>query len=183
MMKRIKAFLRLRQTAKQLDELRAHHESLLSRCLEAESKLDFLELSNVALFNRCKESENREMWLRAQLLQVRVRQSVLDRAGWEVMCFIPEEVLKSRDMQGLILQTARRLVEQAIKGIHRVDSMGKVCALVFAPLNTKDAPHAPEYVQAMFDKEGKFKMSEKCWDRSTEEERVRRAAGCGGFGV
>jgi hypothetical protein len=58
-----------------------------------------------------------------------------------------------------------------------VDSQGRVCALVFQPLDINRPPEAPSYVQALFEKDGKFKMSEKCWDQRTEEQRVKSAAG------
>ena len=127
-------------------------------------------------------------WLRAQIVQVRVQQSRVGRAGWEVMCFIPEEILNqlgpdrnplNNVMVGsLINQVTNKLVTCAIAGINRVDSQGRVCALVFEPLDMRAKPKAPAYVQALFDKQGEYKLSEKAWDSRTEEERVRRAAGC-----
>jgi hypothetical protein len=125
-------------------------------------------------------------YLRAQLMQVRVSQATEGRAGWEVCCYIPEEVLhytrnhpyKENAAQSLLDNILCALMETAIKGINRVDSQGKVCALVFEPLNINAPARAPRYVQALFDKDGKYKMSEKAWDQRTEEQRVRNAAGC-----
>jgi hypothetical protein len=139
------------------------------------------------------EAERGYEELRAQVMQIRVSQSTVKRAGWEVMCFVPEEVLEhchttynilgGSDWRYLVKRVAMELADLALKGIHRVRSNGKCCALVFQPLNINGPAKAPEFVQALWDNDGKFKLSEKCWDTRTEEQRVRRAAGCGGFGV
>ena len=126
--------------------------------------------------------------LRAQVMQLRVAQSSnIKRAGWEVMCFIPEVCLtRMRDSEAttkLATTMATELVLLALAGINRVRDNGTVCALVFEPLNMNEPARAPSFVQALYDKEGTFKLSEKAWDKRTEEQRVRRAAGCGGFGV
>ena len=131
--------------------------------------------------------------LEAQLVQTRVSQSRIGRAGWEVMCFIPEEVLNQfgpdRNAKNnpaffkLIEEIVTKQVTRALAGINRVDAQGKVCALVFEPLDMRRPARSPRFVQALFDKEGEFKMSEKCWDSRSEEQRVRSAAGCGGYGV
>jgi hypothetical protein len=131
------------------------------------------------------EAERGYEGLRAQVMQLRVSQSAASRAGWEVMCFIPEEVLAGGKVPvaALLKKVCSELLVLALTGINRVRSNGKCCALVFAPLNMNGPAEAPRFVQALWDQEGKFKLSEKCWDQRTEEQRVRNAAGCGGFGV
>jgi len=148
-----------------------------------------LDLRNERAVATRAETHRREM-TRA-LVELRVKQSALSRAGWEVMCFIPEEVLEKLRADGaknpyrtrIVKRITAELVRLAIDGIVRVTSDGKVCALVFAPLDTRFAPAAPEYVQALHDNQGTFKLSEKAWDTRNEEQRVKSAAGCGGFGV
>jgi hypothetical protein len=119
--------------------------------------------------------------LRAQLMQIRVSQSTIARAGWEVMAFIPEGVLQDRPGHPangwLVLRVAKELVDLALKGVHRVRTNGTCCALVFEPLNVNEPVRAPRFVQALWDHDGEFKLSEKCWDQRTEEQRVRNAAG------
>ena len=49
---------------------------------------------------------------------------------------------------------------------------------MFEPLSTHEKPRAPRYVQALFEKDGQFKTSDKCWDQrgraaSQERRRVR----------
>jgi hypothetical protein len=125
--------------------------------------------------------------LRAQLMQVRVSQSTLKRAGWEVMCFIPEEVIKVAGHPGMprFHATCRKVAEElillALQGVNRVRANGTCCALVFEPLDLNQPARAPRFVQALWDQGGEFKLSEKCWDQRTEEQRVKQAAG--GFGV
>jgi hypothetical protein len=125
--------------------------------------------------------------LRAQLMQVRVSQSTIKRAGWEVMCFIPEEALDVAKHPGmlryqeLLRRVAEQLVILALDGVHRVLANGTCCALVFEPLDLNQPARAPRFVQALWDQGGEFKLSEKCWDQRTEEQRVKQAAG--GFGV
>jgi len=148
-------------------------------------------LSRARLLDKFHEKECECRWLKAHLVQVRVSQSKLARAGWEVMCFIPEEALRQLRHPGnrqeridrFVLKVTRELVRLAIAGIVRVDSMGKVSALVFEPLCLNEKPRAPRFVQALFDKDGEYKLSEKCWDSRSEEQRVKSAAGMPGFGV
>jgi len=126
--------------------------------------------------------------LRAQLMQVRVSQSTIKRAGWEIMCFIPEEVLdsmrESYSLTDVVENTAQGLVRLALDGVNRVRANGTCCALVFEPLNLKEGPaRAPRFVQALWDQGGKFKLSEKCWDQRSNEQRARNASGVEGFGV
>ena len=153
--------------------------------------LDEMDLGLSRVKARFRASEEARTWLQSQLVQIRVGQSKFSRAGWEVMCFIPEEALKQlrhpghnqARIDGLVLQVTRELVRLAIAGIVRVDAQGKVSALVFEPLNMNEKPRAPRFVQALFDKDGEFKLSEKCWDQRSEEQRVKSAAGMPGFGV
>lgn len=118
--------------------------------------------------------------LRSQLMNVRVCQGREGRAGWEVSAFIPQEVvlklrgLPPKGVAAFCRQVADVLVERAIQGLTYVDSQGKVCALVFAPLNMNAAPKAPDFVQALYDDGGKYKLSEKAWFQETEEQRLRR---------
>jgi len=138
-------------------------------------------------------SRKRMNFLAAQLVQVRVHQSRVKRAGWEVMCFIPEEVLEcfgpdrnpsnSPKLYQAIEQVTNKLVTCALAGINRIDAQGKVTALIFAPLSLRSPADEPRYVQAVFEKDGKYKMHEKLWDGRSEEQRVKSAAGCGGYGV
>jgi len=126
--------------------------------------------------------------LRAQLMQIRVSQSTIKRAGWEIMCFIPEEVLdsmrESYSLTDVVENTAQGLVRLALDGVNRVRANGTCCALVFEPLNLKEGPaRAPRFVQALWDQGGKFKLSEKCWDQRSNEQRARNASGVEGFGV
>jgi len=126
--------------------------------------------------------------LRAQLMQIRVSQSTIKRAGWEIMCFIPEEVLDSMregySLTDVVENTAQGLVRLALDGVNRVRANGTCCALVFEPLKLKEGPaRAPRFVQALWDQGGKFKLSEKCWDQRSNEQRARNASGVEGFGV
>jgi len=125
--------------------------------------------------------------LRAQLMQIRVSQSTIKRAGWEIMCFIPEEVLdsmrESYSLTDVVENTAQGLVRLALDGVNRVRANGTCCALVFEPLNLKEPARAPRFVQALWDQGGKFKLSEKCWDQRSNEQRARNASGVEGFGV
>ena len=127
--------------------------------------------------------------LRAQLMQIRVSQSTIKRAGWEIMCFIPEEVIKVAGHPGMprFHATCRKVAEElimlALQGVTRVRANGTCCALVFEPLNLKEPARAPRFVQALWDQGGKFKLSEKCWDQRSNEQRARNASGVEGFGV
>ena len=140
---------------------------------------------------KAKQSESwatrRYSELRAQLMQVRVSQSTIKRAGWEIMCFIPEEVLDSmrerHSLTEVVENTAQGLVRLALDGVNRVRANGTCCALVFEPLNLKEPARAPRFVQALWDQGGKFKLSEKCWDQRSNEQRARNASGVEGFGV
>lgn len=135
---------------------------------------------------RIQELLHKVQFLQAQLMQVRVSQATEGRAGWEVCVYIPEETLnytrnhpdRESAAQSLLDNVCEALVKTALAGINRVDAQGKVCALVFEPLDINKPARAPRYVQALFDKDGMYKMSERCWDQRTEEQRVRNAAGC-----
>lgn len=145
-----------------------------------------LERATLAIGAACAKRDDyadRYSALRAQLAQVRVSQSTTSRAGWEVMCFIPEEVITryhlttaangGADFRWFVKRITMELVALAVKGITRVRANGTCCALVFEPLNMKEPVRAPRFVQALWDQEGSFKMSDKCWDQRTEEQRVR----------
>lgn len=101
--------------------------------------------------------------LRAQLVTVRVAQAERPRMGWEVMCYIPEEVVgrmsvKLRDYAEAI---AGQLVFQALTGIINVNNKGRCNALVFSPLNINGPAEASKWVVGIFEKDGKFSVSEK----------------------
>ncbi len=79
---------------------------------------------------------------RAQLMQLRVENSdpaSLGRIGWQVSAWIPQEVLDTitseRKAQHLKRDIADGLVDQALRGIFRVNSKGAVAALVFEPMS------------------------------------------------
>lgn len=118
--------------------------------------------------------------LRSQVLHLRVSQATEGRAGWEIMAYIPEAVLKAishnpglRDWYET--EVAQNLVRYAMKGIVKVNAEGKVNALVFAPLDIDGKPEAPKWVMALYNKDGKFKMSERAWiTPETEEQKIRR---------
>jgi hypothetical protein len=125
----------------------------------------------------------REEYLRAQLMNVRVQQSGGDRTGWEVMCYIPQATLRGvraksqEDQARFVAHVAYKLVEAAVRGIFHVDSMGKVNALVFAPLDMDKPAAAPKHVQVLFEKkDGEFDMSNpiKLIEPESEETRLRR---------
>lgn len=151
------------------------HQLHRERC-EAVAKAQFLKRAYATTHASLMSREAELRALRAQLVQVRVSQSRIGRAGWEVMSFIPEETLKvarkDTRLTELIREITLNLVSYALAGINRVDSQGRVCALVFEPLDMNQPARAPKYVQALFDDEGKFKLSEKCWDTRTEEQRL-----------
>ncbi len=135
--------------------------------------------------------------LTRNLVELRVSQSDISRAGWAVMCFIPEEVVKVLQQErkqghppfvvpkyeSIVHRVTEELVRLAIDGVLRIDREGKVSALVFEPLDLSKPPAAPRFVQALFESDGKFKLSNRCWDQRTEEQRVKSAAGLPGFGV
>ena len=129
---------------------------------------------------RIKELENELGALRAQVANIRVSQAQEGRAGWEVMAYIPEVVIKWAQEKPehkvwLIDRIVRGLVEYALQGIVKVDSNGKVNALVFAPLDINGPAEAPKWVMALFHKDGKFKLSERAWiTPETEEQKIRR---------
>lgn len=156
-------------------ELR-HNNLVLITDLER-ARFDYHKARDIA-----EENIRRYQELRAQMMQIRVSQSTTSRAGWEIMCFIPEEIMpRMRQKFGVIKlaeRVARELVVLAFDGINRVRANGSCCALVFEPLNMNEPARAPRFVQALWDHEGKFKLSEKCWDTRTEEQRVKNAAGC-----
>ena len=143
--------------------------------------LDRAYLTQRALEKSAVEANRQYRELRAQLVQIRVAPSTLGRAGWEIMCFIPEECLNSMRAKWQVMKLAEKaateLVVLALEGTNRVRANGKCCALVFEPLNINAPARAPKFVQALWDHDGKFKLSDKCWDQRTEEQRVRNAAG------
>jgi hypothetical protein len=180
-----------------LDKL---YESLPWR--RAANKIDALEKDNarydelwsgttvelIKLEARHKELNERFMWLRAQIMNLRVSQAAEGRTGWEVMCYIPEEVVKKITeweksdpdlFEGFMFNVARPLVRNAIKGVVHVNKQGRVNALVFEPLDLNKAPRAPKWVMALFEKDGEHKFSKaaKVIDPGTEEERTKRASG------
>jgi hypothetical protein len=140
-------------------------------------ELDCAAREQTSLREIANDYNRRYAELRAQVMQIRVSQSTVKRAGWEVMCFIPEECLDPKRMQydttKLVQKVAAELVLLALGGVNRVRSNGSCCALVFEPLNINGPARAPRFVQALWDKGGEFKLSEKCWDQRSEEQRVR----------
>lgn len=156
-------------------------------CLRLENERQSIGWAKARVY--AEESSKKYGELRAQMMQLRVSQSTTSLAGWEVMCFIPEEIVSKMKGLGagqqhwnyLIKRVMSELVALSLGGIHRVQSNGTVRALVFEPLDLSQPARAPRFVQALWDQEGTYKLSEKCWDQSTEEQRVKRAAG--GFGV
>lgn len=141
------------------------------------------------LAKRSQEIEQRFMWLRAQVMNLRVAQATPPRTGWEVMAYIPEEVVKKitewqeKDpdlFEGFMFNVARPLVRNAIKGLVHVNAQGKVNALVFEPLDLREEPRAPKWVMALYETpEGKMRFSDraKIIDPGTAEERAKRASG------
>jgi hypothetical protein len=142
-------------------------------------EMDHAYQAQCSFKQKARDANQQYQELRAQLVQIRVSQSAVKRAGWEVMCFIPEECLISMRSQLNLTKLAEKaaveLLVLALGGIHRVRANGRCCALVFEPLNINAPARAPRFVQALWDHEGKFKLSEKCWDQRTEEQRVRGA--------
>jgi hypothetical protein len=143
--------------------------------------LDRAYLTQRSLEHSAGEANRQYRELRAQIIQMRVSQSTMGRAGWEVMCFIPEECLDHMSeheyTEDLVNRVAKELIRLALGGVNRVRANGTCCALVFEPLNINEPARAPKFVQALWDHDGKFKLSEKCWDQRTEEQRTRNAAG------
>lgn len=128
----------------------------------------------------------REEYLRAQLMNIRVQQATEGRTGWELLGYIPTAVLdqvrrmNERDQIKFTAMVAFKLIDAAIKGIFKVDAMGKCNALVFAPIDMNKAPAAPKHVQVLFEKKetGAFEMSKplKLIEPESEETRVRNAS-------
>lgn len=160
-------------------------------------KVEQKTLSVLAELVRCQKE--RDDWkgryesLRTQLLRLRVSQSTTGRAGWEVMCFLPEEIIDvlKREKAAhsvshhrwLVERVTKELVDLAISGVVRVSGEGKVSALIFEPLDCDRTARAPRYAQALWDSYGEFKRSDKRWDKRSEEDRVKSAAGCAGCDV
>jgi hypothetical protein len=121
------------------------------------------------------------MWIRAQLMNVRVAQAERPRVGWEVMAYIPEEVLQvvkkygPKDLAKFKRLVADVLIDQAIRGILHVNAQGKINALVFAPMNVNAAPAAPEWCQVVFEGDtGKLKLSERLPRLKSEAEQLKQ---------
>lgn len=115
---------------------------------------------------------------RAQIMQLRVAQAEPPRVGWEVMAYIPQEVCYNltTNTEWFVKRIAEELVTRALAGITHVNNQGKVNALVFAPLDTRRPPGASEWVQVLFDKEGKYKLSDPLPRLLSSEDQVRRAS-------
>jgi hypothetical protein len=134
------------------------------------------------LTDEIKRLDKKISWLRAQLMQLRVAQAEYPRRGWEVMAYIPEEVLDKLNtadpeaVKDFIRSVATPLVTYAISGIVRVRSNGQCTALVFEPLSLNSPPRAAGYMQAVFDKGGKYKISNPL-PRLPEKERLMKASG------
>lgn len=101
--------------------------------------------------------------LRAQLVTVRVAQAERPRMGWEVMCYIPEEVVGRMGPRLKMFAEAitEKLVYQALQGILNVNSKGRCNALVYSPLNINGPAEASKWVVGVFEKDGQFSVSGK----------------------
>ena len=137
--------------------------------LEAHARANRLEEICVDQRERLADAKKELERLTQLIAQVRVSQSTIGRAGWEVMAFIPEEALeyvrqRRPDhilLHKLIERVVWVLVKQALDGINRVDAMGRVSALVFGmPGQCADN----RCVQALFDSAGKYKLSDHLHD-------------------
>jgi len=162
------------------------YTELENRLDQATTQLERTSLELQGWKRRCGAAKEAYESLRAQVVQLRVGQSTIGRAGWEVMCFIPEEVIEKiansleeprmlHDPQwrSLVTRIGVELVDLALRGVNRVRSNGTVAALVFGPLKLNEAARAPRFVQALWDSDGNYKLSEKCWDQRSEAQRVR----------
>jgi uncharacterized protein with ATP-grasp and redox domains len=126
--------------------------------------------------------------LRSQVMQLRVAQAPHPRTGWEIMAYIPNEVvdkLKRDKAEGglreyFVSRIASGLVDFAVRGIVHVAQQGRVNALVFEPLDIREAPRAPKWMQVLYEREnGELHLSGKAKliDPGSPEERARRASG------
>jgi hypothetical protein len=168
---------------RRIDTLIQEKEELRTKLVSLQDKLIYWKA-------RAQDTARAYEALRAQMAQVRVSQSETRRAGWEVMVFIPEEVLEAHQhsdavegadgpaFRWLVKRVVTELIVLALTGVVRVHSNGTVRALVFEPLNINGPVRAPRFVQALFEKDNQFKLSEKCWDTRTAEQRTKNAAGC-----
>lgn len=123
-----------------------------------------------------KQQEERLRRLLAEIAVVRVAQAEPPRVGWEVMAYIPEETLCAVPTPEVVRCVVGALVNQAVRGIYNIQKNGKVNVLVFAPLDMNRAPAAAEWVQVLWDKDGKCKLSEKLPRMKTAEQRVRECS-------
>lgn len=134
--------------------------TLIDRCLK---KIGLARASACAYFHAEKllEKQRRDYSeLQAQLVRIRVAQAERPRAGWEVMCYIPEEVLSAMSvrLRDYAEAIATKLVTQALLGILHIRSQGECNALIFSPLGT---PVKDKWIRGLFNKGGQFSMSEK----------------------
>ena len=120
-------------------------------------------------------------WIRAQLMNVRVAQAERPRVGWEVMAYIPEEVLQvvktygPEDLTKFKRLIADVLIDQAIRGVLHVNAQGKINALVFAPMNINGPVKAAEWCQVLFEGDyGKLKLSERLPRLKSEAEQLKQ---------
>lgn len=138
-----------------------------------------------ALENRIVDLEtaNRKISeLRAQLVNVRVAQAERPRMGWEVMCYIPEEVIEGILKHGVELDTharfiANALVDCALRGIINVNKMGRCNALIFSPLDINKPVEQSKWVVGLFERGGQFTISEKAHakiERLEDEKKLYR---------
>lgn len=101
--------------------------------------------------------------LRAQLVNIRVAQAERPRMGWEVMCYIPDEILANMSVasRDLCEDIASNLVFLALSGIINVTKMGRCNALIFSPLDINKPVEQSKWVVGLFERGGQFTISEK----------------------
>jgi hypothetical protein len=116
--------------------------------------------------------------LRAQLVRVQASQAHdHGNLGWQVSAFIPESMLweirrrgpEGKEMQRLLEYMLAALVHKAIQGVYTVDAMGNVSALTFGYESEKDI-----FVQAVFDQNGRFRVSDRTWTKPSDPQRQIR---------
>jgi hypothetical protein len=113
--------------------------------------------------------------LRAQLVRVQASQAQdHGNLGWQVSAFIPESLLREIRMRGPDGPETKRLVEhllvalvhKAVQGVYTVDAMGNVSALTFGYESKQDI-----FVQAVFDQNGRFRVSDRTWTKPNDPQR------------
>lgn len=121
---------------KHLREIQQENFRLSKEHLEVHALNDQLGLQVHYLKKEVQELQH----CRAQLMQLRVENSdpkSQGRVGWQVSCWIPNEVLQSSNFnpQKFTSTIALGLVQGALDGIFRVNARGNMTALVFEPLS------------------------------------------------